>query len=153
MSDDRHDGWNLRDLVREVLMRHWDPIGVRDVPTAQGEYDFYVGPIAVMVLDEPVTRDKIAAYLFAMTTERIDLKRPGLEERCNEAADALLALRPKFRGSRAAVQLAWARKVAGLVVDALIMADLMPPWALDQAINIATEEINVRLALEDRPPS
>ena len=32
--------------LRHLLMRHWDPIGVRGVPSARDEYDSYLGPIA-----------------------------------------------------------------------------------------------------------
>ena len=35
--------------VREVLMREWDPIGVRDCADAQDEYDAYVGKVYVML--------------------------------------------------------------------------------------------------------
>ena len=28
--------------IAEVLLRNWDPIGVRNVPQAQDEYDAYV---------------------------------------------------------------------------------------------------------------
>ena len=59
----------------------------------------------------------------------------------------------KVTDDRDAAQLAWSRQVAGLVVDALITAGLMPRETLDQAIEIATEEIYVRLALNDRPPT
>ncbi len=31
--------------IAEVLLRNWDPIGVRNVPQAQDEYDAYVGGV------------------------------------------------------------------------------------------------------------
>ena len=31
----------IQDAIGEVLMQHWDPIGVNDVPEARGEYDAY----------------------------------------------------------------------------------------------------------------
>jgi len=35
----------IQDAIRAVLLREWDPIGVRDVPEAQDEYDGYVGGV------------------------------------------------------------------------------------------------------------
>jgi hypothetical protein len=35
----------IQDAIREVLMREWDPIHVRDIPEAQDEYDGYVGGV------------------------------------------------------------------------------------------------------------
>ena len=35
--------------IREVLMSHWDPIGVHDVPEAQDEYDSYIGPLYTLI--------------------------------------------------------------------------------------------------------
>jgi hypothetical protein len=41
-----------RAKIREILMHEWDPIGVRDAPEAQDEYDAYVGRVYVMLVDE-----------------------------------------------------------------------------------------------------
>jgi hypothetical protein len=35
----------IQEQIREVLLRHWDPIGVSEEPQAQDEYDGYVGGI------------------------------------------------------------------------------------------------------------
>ncbi len=35
----------IQDAIGEVLMQHWDPIGIADVPEARGEYDGYIGPV------------------------------------------------------------------------------------------------------------
>lgn len=35
----------IQNNIREVLMKYWDPIGVKDIPEAQDEYDSYVGGI------------------------------------------------------------------------------------------------------------
>jgi lactam utilization protein B len=39
----------LFENVRRVLMQHWDPIGVNDVPAAQDEYDEYVEEMIEML--------------------------------------------------------------------------------------------------------
>ncbi len=97
MTDNRGEDRALRERVREILMQEWDPIGVRDVSTAQGEYDFYVGPIAVMVLDERTTAMAIEAYLFDIARDRMGLSaRPELAERSALTAEILVSLRPRF---------------------------------------------------------
>lgn len=35
----------IQDAIGEILMQHWDPIGVADVPEARGEYDGYIGSV------------------------------------------------------------------------------------------------------------
>lgn len=35
----------IQDAIRKVLIDDWDPIGVRGVPEAIGEYDSYIGPV------------------------------------------------------------------------------------------------------------
>jgi hypothetical protein len=56
---DRYQSREHRAKVREVLMREWDPIGVRDAPEAQDEYDSYVGKAYVMLMDEGATVNMI----------------------------------------------------------------------------------------------
>ncbi|HJT11109.1 MAG TPA: hypothetical protein VJ790_00750 [Dongiaceae bacterium] len=41
-----------RARVREILMRHWDPIGICDVEEAADEYDACVDRAYVMLMDE-----------------------------------------------------------------------------------------------------
>ncbi|MGH7074457.1 MAG: hypothetical protein ACREFD_09700 [Stellaceae bacterium] len=81
--------------IREVLMREWDPIGVRDFAQAQDEYDSYIGRLYSMLVDERATREAIAAHLFDIAAGWMGLGRqPRLVERCDHAAAALVALRP-----------------------------------------------------------
>ena len=35
----------INDEIRRVLMEYWDPIGIKDAPMAQDEYDSYVSDI------------------------------------------------------------------------------------------------------------
>src|SRR5712691_11246513 len=86
-----------RAKVREVLMEEWDPIGVRDAPQAQDEYDSYVGRVYVMLMNERATREAIAAYLFDIAADHMGLGiQPGLAERCDQTAAILVGLRPQF---------------------------------------------------------
>ena len=45
----------------------------------------------------------------------------------------------------------WSQNIAVLVVDSLIDAKLVAQADFARAVEIAAEEINVRLALHDRP--
>jgi hypothetical protein len=86
-----------RAKVREVLMEEWDPVGVRDAPQAQDEYDSYVRRVYVMLMDERATREAIAAYLFDIAADHMGLgARPELAERCDQTAAILVGLRPQF---------------------------------------------------------
>jgi hypothetical protein len=86
-----------RARVRQVLMDAWDPIGVRDVPQAQDEYDRYVGEVYAMLMDQRATGQAIAAYLLDTTVNYMGISyRPELTERCANAAEQLIAMRPTF---------------------------------------------------------
>ena len=54
---------------------------------------------------------------------------------------------------RAAADRAWSRKVAGLTIDALVGAGLLAKLQFDQGVEIAAEEIRIRLTMGDRPPA
>lgn len=45
----------------------------------------------------------------------------------------------------------WSRSVAELAVDALVTAKVLGEDDFERAVSIVAEEINVRLALGDRP--
>jgi hypothetical protein len=83
--------------VREILLREWDPIGVRDMPEAQDEYDGYVAEIYVMLMDQRAASEMAAAYLLEVATVRMGLSDdPELETACERTAEMLVALRPAF---------------------------------------------------------
>jgi len=42
---DKPESRRIRVEIRRVLMDVWDPIGVKDVPNAQDEYDGYIGKL------------------------------------------------------------------------------------------------------------
>ena len=54
-----------RALVREILLRDWDPIGVSGIPEAADEYDTYANRAYVMLMDEGATASDIAAAVAA----------------------------------------------------------------------------------------
>jgi len=58
--------------IRRVLLEVWDPIGVRDVPQAQDEYDCCIGGI-FRLLTTGGTDDQIVDYLWQQPNEHIGL--------------------------------------------------------------------------------
>jgi hypothetical protein len=54
--------------------------------------------------------------------------------------------------ARDAADKEWSEKVAGLAIDAVVCAGLMPKQNFARAVEIAAEEIWLRLLMEDRPP-
>jgi len=60
----------------------WDPIGVRDVPEVQDEYDRYVGEIYVMLMDQRAAQQAVADHLHDTAVNYIGVPdRPQLIER------------------------------------------------------------------------
>jgi fatty acid-binding protein DegV len=71
-------------------MQDWDPIGVKDEPAAQDEYDVYVARI-VQMLKQNASAEALYRYLREVETEAIGL--PGDRTKTRYAADRLSALR------------------------------------------------------------
>lgn len=87
-----------RTKIREILLREWDPIGVRDVQEAQDEYDGYVGKIYVLLMDECTTSEIMAAYLLELATDLMGLpSEHEFEAASKRTAEILVALRPSFQ--------------------------------------------------------
>jgi hypothetical protein len=84
---DKYESRRIRVEIRHVLMQVWDPIGIRDEPNAQDEYDGYLGKIY-----EPLVRgasdEGIAQYLCSVVTERMELRATA-----DGMADTVAALR------------------------------------------------------------
>jgi hypothetical protein len=69
---DKHESRRIRTEIRGVLMNVWDPIGVRDEPNAQDEYDCCLGSLFTL-LTTGATDDQIAEYLWRQGTEHMGL--------------------------------------------------------------------------------
>ncbi|KKB10637.1 hypothetical protein VE25_16995 [Devosia geojensis] len=78
------------DAVRKMLLQDWDPIGVRDEPAAQDEYDAYL-PAVLHLLQVRAPVDEVARCLTDITTLEMGLS--DVEERDRAVAARLLALR------------------------------------------------------------
>jgi hypothetical protein len=86
-----------RERIRLVLMQHWDPIGISDIPDCHDEYDNYFGKVYVMLMDDRASRDDIEQYLYETATGYMGLPPyDGLAEKCATTAAILVALRPEF---------------------------------------------------------
>jgi hypothetical protein len=95
LNRDQSSGNRAR--VRDVLMREWDPIGVAGIPEATDEYDRYVDEVYVILMNQRVDADAIAAHLFDTAVNYMGLPaHEDLAERSGRAAAALVALRPEF---------------------------------------------------------
>ena len=60
----------IQRAIGEVLLRNWDPLGVKDVPQAQDEYEGYVGGVYRLIASG-ATAKQIAEHLVRIETERL----------------------------------------------------------------------------------
>ena len=60
----------IQRAIGEVLLRHWDPIGVKDKPEAQDEYDAYIGGV-YRLLASGATARAIAEHLARLEADQI----------------------------------------------------------------------------------
>jgi hypothetical protein len=72
--EDWHRWWKTSGAreLRELLMKYWDPIGVKGIPEASAEYDSYLGPLAEK-LRKGTDAHGISEYLSEIQTERMEL--------------------------------------------------------------------------------
>lgn len=86
MNDQRTDrAKQIQSNIRDVLLREWDPIGVRDVPEAQDEYDSYVGGV-YRLLASNASADELVEHLDEIETAGMGLMAPGDPDRAERIA-------------------------------------------------------------------
>jgi hypothetical protein len=87
-----------RALIREILMREWDPIRIRTIAgSREDEYDRYIDGIYALVADRHPSEEKIAAYLLDVQSRRMGLRvTDAARERCHRAAQSLIAAQMQF---------------------------------------------------------
>jgi len=78
------------DLVRKAILKNWDPIGVKDEPSAQDEYDAYL-PAIVGLIEKRAPVNELARYLTDITT--LEMGMVEAEARDRAVAERLLQLR------------------------------------------------------------
>lgn len=67
---DEYESREIRARIRDVLLNDWDPIGIRDEPNAQDEYDRYLGDIYELLMRR-APDSEIAHYLHWVAHERM----------------------------------------------------------------------------------
>jgi hypothetical protein len=76
--------------IQRVLEEVWDPLYVKDIPEAKGEYNSYIWPILAL-LKNGASRDDLVAHLLEL--ERGPMGLNGQQDLAEAAAAALLALK------------------------------------------------------------
>ena len=75
--------------IRGILLEQWDPVGVRNEPTAQDEYDRYL-PALLRMLESRASSDEVARYLGDIVD--LEMELVTVAERDEAVANALLQL-------------------------------------------------------------
>jgi hypothetical protein len=79
----------MHEKIKDALLNEWDPIGVKDIPGAESEYDGYVPAISEL-LSQHKTRDELFNYLWWAETEHMGLT--GDRPATSAFADRLLSM-------------------------------------------------------------
>jgi hypothetical protein len=67
---DKAESRSIRVQIRHVLLEVWDPIGVKDEPNAQNEYDGYIGGLYEL-LGSQAADSELAKYLYWIAHDRM----------------------------------------------------------------------------------
>lgn len=84
---DKATSRRIRIQIRHVLLRVWDPIGIKEEPHAQDEYDSYAGPIFEL-LSRRVTDEELNNRLLYFVNDLM-----GLEAKAEDMLPTIRALR------------------------------------------------------------
>ncbi len=79
VPEKKQQGRSVQDTIRQVLLREWDPIGIKDVPESQDEYDAYIGGI-YRLLARGATESQIVEHLDRIESEQMSWSRPDKDE-------------------------------------------------------------------------
>jgi hypothetical protein len=60
---DKTESRRIRVEIRHVLLNVWDPIGVKDEPNAQDEYDGYIGRLYQLLVSN-APQSELVDYLY-----------------------------------------------------------------------------------------
>jgi hypothetical protein len=91
----------IQGSIRDLLLHHWDPIGIVDVPEAQDEYDSYVGGV-YRLLASGASIDQLVEHLREIETIQMGLSVPdaahqaGWSAQLREVASRLQGLNVKL---------------------------------------------------------
>ncbi len=93
MSDYRDKAKHYHDAIKQILLQEWDPIGVKDIPEAQDEYDSYIGGVYSRLIRQ-VSERELFDYLWEVETVTMGL--PGNPSHAEAIVEKLMALRAEF---------------------------------------------------------
>jgi hypothetical protein len=82
---DKQEAKRITSEIRLVLLDVWDPIGIKNEPDAQDEYDCCLGGL-FRLLTTDATDDQIADYLSRQETEHMGLGTVQREAVCPTVA-------------------------------------------------------------------
>ncbi len=80
----------ISDEIRQVLVKIWDPIGIKDEPRAQDEYDSYIGGVFHLLVKHGSDKE-IEDYLWKIVEDRIHVHPQ--EGATKDAVNALRRIR------------------------------------------------------------
>jgi hypothetical protein len=89
MSDFVGKAKEAQRLIREILMKEWDPIGVAGIPEAHSEYDAYVSEM-YRLLSRRASTKELFESLWWVETEHMGLH--GNRHRTQKVAERLAGL-------------------------------------------------------------
>jgi hypothetical protein len=69
---DKQKSRRIRAEIRRALLDHWDPIGIKDEPHAQDEYDAYLGGIYDLLVGG-ASDQELSDHLWKIIEERISI--------------------------------------------------------------------------------
>ena len=73
MRSEEERAREIQRQIGEILLRHWDPIGIADEPEAQDEYEGYVGGV-YRLLASGASAQQIAEHLADIETRQLGFK-------------------------------------------------------------------------------
>jgi hypothetical protein len=79
---DKAESRSIRVQIRHVLLKVWDPIGVKDAPYAQDEYDGYIGGLYELLISKAPDSELIE-HLYWAAHDRMGFdtaRRSGMQQ-------------------------------------------------------------------------
>ena len=72
MNHQARQARGIEEQIRQILLNDWDPIGIREVPESQDEYDSYVGGVYRLLADG-ASAVEVAKHLARIEGEQMGL--------------------------------------------------------------------------------
>ncbi len=74
----KHDPHSIRDKIRDILLKEWDPSNAARFEAARHEYDNYLDPLAELI-ESGASEEELIEYLHQRELEIMCF--PGLDHR------------------------------------------------------------------------